>query len=63
MPLHVRELLYYLEGKGMTNIKELGNKNIRQYYNKLKERSNQRREGGLSNNHLNKHIQALAKIY
>lgn len=62
MPLHVRELLHHLEGKGMKHIKELDNKNIQQYYNKLKERSNQRREGGLSNNHLNKHIQALRKF-
>jgi len=62
MPLHVRELLYYLEGKGIKNIKELDHKQIQQYYSKLKERSNQRREGGLSNNHLNKHIQALRKF-
>lgn len=62
MPLHVRELLYDLEGKGMKHIKELDNKSIQRYYNKLKERSNQRREGGLSNNHLNKHIQALRKF-
>jgi integrase/recombinase XerD len=62
MPLHVRELLHHLEGKGMKHIKELDNKSIQQYYNKLKERSNQRREGGLSNNHLNKHIQALRKF-
>jgi integrase/recombinase XerD len=62
MPLHVRELLHYLEGKGVKNIKALENKNIQQYYNKLKERSNQRRGGGLSNNHLNKHIQALRKF-
>jgi integrase/recombinase XerD len=62
MPLHVRELLHYLKGKGIKNIKELNSKSIQQYYNKLKERSNQRREGGLSNNHLNKHIQALRKF-
>lgn len=62
MPLHVRELLYYLESKGLKNIKELENKYIQQYYSKLKERSNQRREGGISNNHLNKHIQALRKF-
>ncbi len=62
MPLHVRELFHYLEGKGIKNIKELDSKSIQQYYNKLKERSNQRREGGLSNNHLNKHIQALRKF-
>ena len=62
MPLHVRELLHYMEGKGMKNIKELENKHVQQYYKKLKERSNQRREGGLSNNHLNKHIQAMRKF-
>lgn len=62
MPLYVRELLHYLEGKEIKNIKELDSKSIQQYYNKLKERSNQRREGGLSNNHLNKHIQALRKF-
>ncbi len=62
MPLHVRELLHYLEGKGINNIKELDTKHIRSYYNKLKERSNTRFGGGLSNNHLNKHIQALRKF-
>jgi integrase/recombinase XerD len=62
MPLHVRELLYHLEAKGMKNIKELDSKHVQKYYCKLKERSNQRRGGGLSNNHLNKHIQALRKF-
>jgi integrase/recombinase XerD len=62
MPLHVRELLYHLESKGIKNIKELDGKHVQKYYNKLKERSNQRREGGISNNYLNKHIQALRKF-
>lgn len=62
MPLHVRELLHYLEGIGVNNIKELEHQHVQQYYNNLKERSNQRREGGLSNNHLNKHLQALKKF-
>jgi len=62
MPLHVRELLHHMEGGGMKNIKELDNKHVQQYYGKLKQRSNQRRAGGLSNNHLNKHIQALRKF-
>jgi len=62
MPLHVRELLHYLEGKGMMNIKELDSKHIKAYYGKLKERANTRWGGGLSNNHLNKHIQALRKF-
>lgn len=62
MPLQVRELLHYLESKEINNIKELQAKHIRAYYDKLKERSNTRLGGGLSNNHLNKHIQALRKF-
>lgn len=62
LPLHVRELLYHLEKEGITNIKALNPKHIEKHYQKLKERSNQRRGGGLSNGHLNKHIQALRKF-
>jgi integrase/recombinase XerD len=62
MPLHVRELLHHLESKGIRHIKELDTKHIKAYYQKLKERSNQRRGGGLSNSHLNKHIQAIKKF-
>ena len=62
LPLHIRELLHYLEKKEITNIKELDVKHIQSYYQKLKERSNQRRGGGLSNGHLNKHLQALRKF-
>lgn len=62
LPLHVRELLYYLEAQGVSQIKELKSKHIESHYQKLKERSNQRRGGGLSNGHLNKHIQALRKF-
>lgn len=62
MPLQVRELLHYLESENINNIKELDSKHIKEHYNKLKERSNARRGGGLSNNHLNKHIQSLRKF-
>lgn len=62
MPLQVRELLHYLENENITSIKELDINHIKSHYNKLKERSNARRGGGLSNNHLNKHIQALRKF-
>jgi integrase/recombinase XerD len=62
LPLHVRELLFYLEKEGINNIKELDVNHLESYYNKLKERSNQRRGGSLSNGHLNKHIQALRKF-
>lgn len=62
LPSHVRELLYYLETEGVQNIQELNIKYIETYYQKLKERSNQRKGGGLSNGHLNKHIQALRRF-
>lgn len=62
LPPHVRELLHYLEHQGIQSIKELTTKQIEQYYQQLKERSNQRRGGALSNGHLNKHIQALRRF-
>jgi integrase/recombinase XerD len=62
MPLHVRELLHYLESKGINHIKELDTKHIKAYYQKLKERSNKRHGGALGNNALNKHIQAIRKF-
>lgn len=61
-PLHVRELLHYIENKGIKDIKQLDSKHIKAHYHKLKERSNQKRGGALSNNHLNKHIQAIKKF-
>jgi len=62
LPLHVRELLHYLETQGINQIKELNLQLIENHYQKLKERTNQRRGGGLSGGHLNKHIQALRKF-
>lgn len=62
LPSHVRELLHFLESKGIHQIKDLNSKLIDEHYLNLKERTNQRRGGGLSNGHLNKHIQALRKF-
>jgi integrase/recombinase XerD len=62
LPTHIRELLHYLESQGINHIKELEIKHIYAHYEKLKERTHQRRSGGLSNGHLNKHIQALRKF-
>lgn len=62
MPNLIRELFYYLEKQQVGNIKELDISHIESYYQTLKERSNQRRGGGLSSAHLNKHIQALRKF-
>lgn len=62
LPTHIRELLHYLESQGINQIKDLEIKHINQHYEKLKERARQNRGGGLSNGHLNKHIQALRKF-
>lgn len=63
LPNMIRELLYYMEGKRLNNIKDLTVQTIEAYYEELKERVNQRKNGGaLSSGHLNKHIQALRKF-
>jgi integrase/recombinase XerD len=61
-PLHVRELLHHLESENIKDIKQLDSKHIKAHYAKLKERANKKRGGGLSNSHLNKHIQAIKKF-
>ncbi|MEM1406301.1 MAG: tyrosine-type recombinase/integrase [Bacteroidota bacterium] len=62
LPLHIRELLHHLEQKEITHIKHLTAQHIETHYRNLQERANQRRGGGLSNAHLNKHIQAFRKF-
>ena len=62
MPLYVQELLYYFEKNGKTQISDIENKAIKEYYRQLKQRSNTRRGGGLSNSYLNKHLQAIQKF-
>ncbi len=62
LPNQIRELFHYLEKQGITSIKSLDGKHIKAYYEKLKERGNAKREGGLSAAHLNKHIQAIRKF-
>jgi len=62
LPLHARELLHYLESEGVQRIGETTTSHIKSYYDKLNERHNVRRGGGLSDAHLNKHLQALRKF-
>lgn len=62
LPNHIRELLYYLEQTGIHHIKQLEVKYVRDFYDHLKHRSNQRKGGGLSNAYLNKYLQALYKF-
>ncbi|QMU65480.1 MAG: tyrosine-type recombinase/integrase [Flavobacteriaceae bacterium] len=62
LPNHIRELFYYLEQNKINSINKLDNKLIKEHYNNLKLRSNDRKGGALSNGSLNKHLQALYKF-
>ena len=62
LPNHVQELLYYAESKGYTALTQIDNRLIRQHYDRLKKRPNERRGGGLSNNYLNKHLDAYKRF-
>ena len=62
LPIQARELLHYLESQDINHIRQLDIKHIHAHYKKLKERTHQRRSGGLSSAHLNKHGQALRKF-
>ena len=62
LPNHIRELLYYLEQNNIHHITQLDNELIKAHYEQVKQRSNKRLGGGLSNSSLNKHVQALYKF-
>jgi integrase/recombinase XerD len=64
MPNYIRGLLHHIEQKGKTQITDITRDAIKEYYyNHLKNRPNMLyNAGGLSNSHLNKHIQAFYKF-
>jgi integrase/recombinase XerD len=63
LPNYVRELLSWLETeKNITQIQQITTPLIREHYQYLKHRKNQTRGGSLSNNALNKHLQAFYKF-
>ena len=59
MPLHIRDFLHFIENKGITDINQAADRHIKEWINRLKNRKNQRRPGGISIAHINKHISAL----
>ena len=59
-PTHIRELFYWLETqKQITQVNQITSKLIKEHYQNIKTRANTRKGGALSNNYLNKHLQAL----
>ncbi len=59
LPNHLREFFYFLEGQNTNRLHQLQPNHIKKYYRYLTERPNQRKQGGLSNSYLNKHIHTL----
>jgi len=62
LPNYVHEFFHHLEQNGIHNISDITPQHFKAHYQKLKQRSNSRRGGGLSNNYLNKHLQGLYKL-
>jgi integrase/recombinase XerD len=62
LPNHLREFFYYLESENINMINHIKTQHLADYYQHLKTRPNQRRGGGISKGHLNKHQQALFKF-
>ena len=62
LPNHLKEFFNYLQNENIHRITQLTTNQIKDYYHHLKTRENQTKTGTLSNNYLNKHIQALLKL-
>jgi len=62
LPILLQEFFYYLEQNNILKIEEISTQNVKDYYQILKERTNERQQGALSKNYLNKHQQALKKF-
>ena len=63
IPTLIREFLHFLEQQGCHQITGLKQPHYQSYFHHISSRTNQNRGGGLSNNYLKKHIQALEKFY
>ena len=61
-PHLIREFLHFLEGEGLKTIQSLEHRHIKAYHDHIGKRTNQRRGGGLSSTHINKHLQAVEKF-
>ncbi len=62
-PVYVREFLFFLEQKGINRIKQVHASDIIAYQNYLKERPNQRRDGGLADSSISYHLQSLRLFF
>jgi len=63
MPNIVREFLHFLDNNQVKHITQLKQKHYKAYFKYISTRTNNRRGGALSNNYINKHLQAIEKLY
>lgn len=62
LPNHLQEFFFYLEQNNVKRINHIQTKTVKNYYQELQQRANERRSGALSKSYLNKHQQALKKF-
>lgn len=62
LPNHLQEFFYHMERHGHTGLNTITGQTVKEYYETLQRRSNERRSGALSKAYLNKHQQALKKF-
>jgi integrase/recombinase XerD len=62
LPIIIREFLHFLDTKHIQHINQLQHKHIKHYHDYISIRANERRGGALSNNYINKHLQAIEKF-
>ena len=62
LPNHLQEFFYYVEQQNINQLTNITAQTIKDYYQELQQRANERRHGALSKSYLNKHQQALKKF-
>jgi site-specific recombinase XerD len=62
-PSNVREFLFFIENRGVTEINKVVAFDVVQYYEYIRERPNQRREGGLSESMISGHLFSLRLFF
>lgn len=62
LPNHLQEFFYYVEQQNINQLINISTQTIKDYYQELQQRANERQSGALSKSYLNKHQQALKKF-
>ena len=62
LPIHLQEFFYYAEQQNIKHLDHITTQTIKNYYEQLQQRANERTSGALSKSYLNKHQQALKKF-